>query len=84
MRGYSSKMNRWIRNMSIQRFETAKRKYQHQQEISCLPYRPPKARKFCEIAWKCVKLSFRKWKCSMGLGSEPILSYQRKTSREGG
>ena len=67
---------------AIKRFETAKRKYRHQQENSCLPYRPPKARKFCKIARKCVKLIFRNWKCRTGLGPAPILSYQRKTSRE--
>lgn len=53
----------------------------YQQEISAKLYRYPLARKFYEIARKCVKLSFRKWKDGTSLDSNGCINgCQRKIS----
>ena len=59
MRGYSSKSVKWFRNRAIQMFGTKKMtsatNFRHSLQTS-------QRRKFCEIAWECVKLNFMKCK----------------------
>ena len=46
--------------LKLETFKVERQKSWRQQEIPAIPYRPSQGLIFCEIAWKCVKLTFRR------------------------
>ena len=73
MRGHSFQSDTWLKNWC--HLKVGRRKSWRRLEISVTPYRLPQVQKFCEIARKCVKLSFGRWKVGGDFRPTQILSY---------